>query len=72
MVSCGICHTDTLPRDQVVPAPFPAVYGHEGAGVVEKVGAKVTKLQPGDHVVNELPPLRCLRHLQDRPADVLS
>lgn len=51
MVSCGICHTDTLPRDQVVPAPFPAVYGHEGAGVVEKVGAKVTKLEPGDHVV---------------------
>ena len=51
MVSCGVCHTDTLPRDQVVPAPFPAVYGHEGAGIVEKVGARVTKLQPGDHVV---------------------
>ncbi|WP_398481031.1 NAD(P)-dependent alcohol dehydrogenase [Tardiphaga sp.] len=51
MVSCGICHTDTLPRDQVVPAPFPAVYGHEGAGIVEKVGGKVTKLKPGDHVV---------------------
>ena len=51
MKSCGICHTDTLPRDQVVPAPFPAVYGHEGAGIVEKVGARVKKLQPGDHVV---------------------
>ncbi|WP_313350318.1 NAD(P)-dependent alcohol dehydrogenase [Paracoccus sp. (in: a-proteobacteria)] len=51
MVATGICHTDTLPRDQVVPAPFPAVYGHEGAGIVEKVGAKVTKLKPGDHVV---------------------
>jgi aryl-alcohol dehydrogenase len=51
MVSCGICHTDTLPRDQVVPAPFPAVYGHEGAGVVEKVGARVKKLAVGDHVV---------------------
>lgn len=49
--SCGVCHTDTLPRDQVVPAPFPAVYGHEGAGVVEKVGARVRKLKPGDHVV---------------------
>ncbi|GAA0582435.1 NAD(P)-dependent alcohol dehydrogenase [Halomonas salifodinae] len=48
---CGICHTDTLPRDQVVPAPFPAVYGHEGAGIVEKVGSRVTKLKPGDHVV---------------------
>ncbi|MFE1597735.1 NAD(P)-dependent alcohol dehydrogenase [Methylobacterium sp. ID0610] len=51
MVSCGICHTDTLPRDQVVPAPFPAIYGHEGAGVVEKVGRQVSRLQPGDHVV---------------------
>ncbi|GLQ71804.1 alcohol dehydrogenase catalytic domain-containing protein [Vibrio penaeicida] len=51
VVSCGICHTDTLPRDQVVPAPYPAVYGHEGSGVVEKVGSKVTKLKPGDHVV---------------------
>jgi len=51
MVSCGICHTDTLPRDQVVPAPFPAVYGHEGAGIVEAVGSRVAKLRPGDHVV---------------------
>lgn len=51
MVATGVCHTDTLPRDQVVPAPFPAVYGHEGAGVVERVGSGVTKLQPGDHVV---------------------
>lgn len=51
MVSCGVCHTDTLPRDQIVPAPFPAVYGHEGAGVVERVGARVSKLRPGDHVV---------------------
>ena len=51
MKSCGICHTDTLPRDQVVPAPFPAVYGHEGAGIVEKVGSRVSKLKPGDHVV---------------------
>ena len=51
MKSCGVCHTDTLPRDQVVPAPFPAVYGHEGAGIVEQVGSRVSKLQPGDHVV---------------------
>ncbi|MBR0911568.1 NAD(P)-dependent alcohol dehydrogenase [Bradyrhizobium japonicum] len=51
IVSSGVCHTDTLPRDQVVPAPFPAVYGHEGAGVVVKVGGRVSKLKPGDHVV---------------------
>ena len=51
IASVGICHTDLLPREQAIPAPFPAVYGHEGAGVVEKVGAQVTKLKPGDHVV---------------------
>ncbi len=51
MVATGVCHTDTLPRDQIVPAPFPAVYGHEGAGVVERVGRDVTKLEVGDHVV---------------------
>jgi aryl-alcohol dehydrogenase len=50
VVSAGICHTDLFPREQAIPAPFPAVYGHEGAGVVEKVGAQVTKVKPGDHV----------------------
>ncbi len=49
--SVGICHTDLFPREQAVPAPFPAVYGHEGAGVVEKVGPGVSKLKAGDHVV---------------------
>ena len=51
VVSAGICHTDLIPREQAIPAPFPAVYGHEGAGVVEKVGSQVAKLKPGDHVV---------------------
>ncbi len=31
--------------------PLPVVFGHEGAGVVERVGAGVTKVKPGDHVV---------------------
>jgi aryl-alcohol dehydrogenase len=51
VVSVGICHTDLIPREQAIPAPFPAVYGHEGAGVVEKVGSQVAKLKAGDHVV---------------------
>jgi aryl-alcohol dehydrogenase len=51
IAATGICHTDLIPREQAIPAPFPAVYGHEGAGVVEKVGSKVVKLKPGDHVV---------------------
>ena len=51
MVAAGLCHTDTSVRDQHLPVPLPAVLGHEGAGVVERVGPAVTELQPGDHVV---------------------
>ena len=47
----GICHTDLTGLNGNVPLPTPAVLGHEGAGVVEKVGAEVTDLTPGDHVV---------------------
>ena len=47
----GVCHTDIVVRDQHFPTPLPAILGHEGAGVVEKVGAAVTKVAPGDHVV---------------------
>ncbi len=50
VVACGICHTDLIIRDQWYPVPLPAVLGHEGAGVVEAVGAAVTKVAPGDHV----------------------
>lgn len=51
IVSVGVCHTDIASRDGQLPAPFPAVFGHEGAGVVERVGVSVTKVAPGDHVV---------------------
>jgi aryl-alcohol dehydrogenase len=51
IVSSGICHTDLLVRDQVLPFPLPAVLGHEGAGVVEKVGSQVRKVANGDHVI---------------------
>src|SRR6266511_4529685 len=47
----GICHTDLSGLNGNVPLPAPAVLGHEGAGVVEEVGAEVTDLAPGDHVV---------------------
>ncbi|MEJ7668159.1 MAG: S-(hydroxymethyl)glutathione dehydrogenase/class III alcohol dehydrogenase [Casimicrobiaceae bacterium] len=48
----GICHTDayTLSGDDP-EGLFPAILGHEGAGVVVEVGAGVTSLQPGDHVI---------------------
>src|SRR5581483_10247123 len=45
-----ICHTDLICRDQWYPVPFPTVFGHEGAGVVEAVGADVTAVSPGDRV----------------------
>lgn len=51
VVAAGLCHTDLIVRDQFYPVPLPAVLGHEGAGVVERVGAKVRKVKPGDHVV---------------------
>jgi aryl-alcohol dehydrogenase len=52
IVGVGICHTDLAGRDMHLPIPPPpSVFGHEGAGVVEKVGERVTKVKPGDHVV---------------------
>ncbi len=47
----GICHTDLIVRDQLAPFPLPAVLGHEGAGIVERVGSGVMRVVPGDHVV---------------------
>lgn len=51
IVGVGICHTDISAASGMVPLPLPAVLGHEGAGVVEAVGAAVDTLVPGDHVV---------------------
>ncbi|BBI64836.1 hypothetical protein HSBAA_61420 [Vreelandella sulfidaeris] len=50
IVATGVCHTDAVARDLGI-APFPIVLGHEGAGVVEALGAGVTGLNIGDHVV---------------------
>ncbi len=54
VAASGICHTDLAGREQYLPIPagraFPAVFGHEGSGVVEKVGTRVTKVKAGDHV----------------------
>ena len=47
----GICHTDLAVRDRVIPVPLPAVLGHEAAGVVERLGSKVSSLDVGDKVV---------------------
>ena len=48
----GICHTDEFTRSGADPEGlFPAILGHEGAGVVLEVGAGVTSVAPGDHVI---------------------
>ena len=48
----GVCHTDAFTLSGDDPeGVFPAVLGHEGAGVVVQVGEGVTSVQPGDHVI---------------------
>ena len=48
----GLCHTDEFTRSGADPEGlFPAIFGHEGAGVVVDVGPGVTSLKPGDHVI---------------------
>ncbi len=51
IAAAGLCHSDLSVINGDRPRPVPMVLGHEGAGVVEKVGEGVTDLQPGDHVV---------------------
>ncbi len=47
----GVCHSDLHYMKGEWPMPKPAVLGHEGSGVVERVGPGVTRVKPGDHCV---------------------
>jgi aryl-alcohol dehydrogenase len=51
IVATGLCHTDITMRGFLPAEMFPNVFGHEGAGVVEEVGADVSGIEVGDHVV---------------------
>ncbi|WP_326601004.1 NAD(P)-dependent alcohol dehydrogenase [Streptomyces sp. NBC_01800] len=51
VVATGLCQTDIHVRDQALPTPLPVVLGHEGAGIVERVGDAVSTVTPGDRVV---------------------
>ena len=52
IMATGICHTDAYTLDGFdSEGIFPSVLGHEGAGIVREVGAGVTSVKPGDHVI---------------------
>ena len=57
LVACGVCHTDLYSASGADPGGYtPTVLGHEGAGVVERVGPGVHSVQPGDHVITLFSP----------------
>jgi S-(hydroxymethyl)glutathione dehydrogenase/alcohol dehydrogenase len=52
MVATGVCHTDAFTLSGADPEGiFPSILGHEGGAIVEEVGAGVTSVVPGDHVI---------------------
>jgi aryl-alcohol dehydrogenase len=68
ITAVGMCHTDLSVRDGFIKCPLPIVLGHEGAGVVERVGAAVQGIEPGDHVVLSYSSCgKCDACLQGRP-----
>ena len=55
VVASGVCHTDAVALEQQAGNSLPQILGHEGCGIVEAVGSKVTDLKKGDHVVMAYP-----------------
>jgi S-(hydroxymethyl)glutathione dehydrogenase/alcohol dehydrogenase len=69
LVACGVCHTDLYTASGADPSGYaPTVLGHEGAGVVERVGEGVSSVGPGDHVVTLFSPQcrECVHCRSDR------
>lgn len=69
LVATGVCHSDWHLVTGDTRHPLPVVLGHEGAGIVEAVGAGVSRVKPGDHVaLNWAPNCGCCFYcLNDRP-----
>jgi S-(hydroxymethyl)glutathione dehydrogenase/alcohol dehydrogenase len=67
LVACGVCHTDLYTASGADPSGYsPTVLGHEGAGVVERVGEGVRDVEPGNHVVTLFSPqCRECEHCRD-------
>jgi aryl-alcohol dehydrogenase len=51
VAAAGMCHSDLSVRSQATPFPLPGVLGHEGVGIVERIGAQVGNFRVGDSVV---------------------
>src|SRR5215216_4191715 len=69
LTACGVCHTDLYTASGADPSGYaPTVLGHEGAGIVEKLGPDVTSVAPGDQVVTLFSPQcrECVHCLSDR------
>ncbi|HET9851286.1 MAG TPA: alcohol dehydrogenase catalytic domain-containing protein, partial [Candidatus Limnocylindrales bacterium] len=57
LTACGVCHTDLYTASGGDPSGYaPTVLGHEGAGIVEKLGPDVTSVATGDQVVTLFSP----------------
>ena len=68
IMATGICHTDEFTLSGADPeGMFPAILGHEGAGIVREIGAGVTSVTVGDHVI---PLYTCLLYTSPSPRDL--
>src|SRR5437764_11886311 len=69
LVACGVCDTDLYTASGADPSGYsPTVLGHEGAGIVERIGEGVSSVAPGDHVVTLFSPQcrECVHCRSDR------
>lgn len=69
MTASGVCHSDLHSITGTFPWPMPVILGHEGAGIVEAIGADVHNVVPGDHVLLTWLPYcgTCRQCAQGRP-----
>jgi S-(hydroxymethyl)glutathione dehydrogenase / alcohol dehydrogenase len=56
VTASGVCHSDLSVINGTLPMPPPAILGHEGTGIVEDVGAEVSRVKPGDRVIGSFIP----------------
>jgi len=68
IVATGVCHTDAFTLSGADPEGlFPAILGHEGAGIVVDIGAGVTTVQPGDHFIPLYTPYAVMLRIGAQP-----